>query len=364
VDRRKTVAAARDEYLAHLEGLAGTKGEKSVATIEDVRSKLDGYIVPALGPLKLSALRDREIEKLAHLARGRSQSTMRSILSVASGFFAWAIREGNCEQNPVARAREVFGDSLLPDDEPKPQRALTDDEFLTAFNRVSETYRPIIGLKAETGWRISEVLGMRLGHLKLDEATATVVEQLGRNGQPGARTKSKRVREVALSDAAVAILREHIRKERRRGVLGVDPQALVFQTRTGKPHSRRNVLRAWKKALAEVGIEDAHLHSLRHSFVSRLEERNVSVAIAKELVGHSMITTTQAVYTQLRGDRDVRLTAQRKALRQACVDARQEGAPVGAPSSSRLWSSASQLVVDGSSERAGTHARRLVHCAR
>jgi hypothetical protein len=56
-------------------------------------------------------------------------------------------------------------------------------------------------------------------------------------------------------------------------------------------------------ALAKIGIEDAHLHSLRHSFVFRLEERNVPVVIASALVGHSKVTTTQAVYRWIRGDR-------------------------------------------------------------
>jgi integrase len=55
------------------------------------------------------------------------------------------------------------------------------------------------------------------------------------------------------------------------------------------------VLRAWQKALGDIGIDGCGLHTLRHSFISRLEERGVSVAIAAELVGHSRVTTTQAV---------------------------------------------------------------------
>jgi integrase len=51
--------------------------------------------------------------------------------------------------------------------------------------------------------------------------------------------------------------------------------------------------------------------------VSRLEEKGVSVAIAAELVGHSRVTTTQAVYTRMRGDRKAKLQAQRAALQAA-----------------------------------------------
>jgi integrase len=64
-------------------------------------------------------------------------------------------------------------------------------------------------------------------------------------------------------------------------------------------------------ALTKAGIEGCGLHTLRHSFVSRLEERGVSVAIAAELVGHSRITTTQAVYARMRGGREAKLASQR-----------------------------------------------------
>jgi hypothetical protein len=43
----------------------------------------------------------------------------------------------------------------------------------------------------------------------------------------------------------------------------------------------------------------------------------VAGAIAAELVGHSRITTTQAVYTRMRGGREAKLAAQREALRTA-----------------------------------------------
>jgi integrase len=54
-----------------------------------------------------------------------------------------------------------------------------------------------------------------------------------------------------------------------------------------------------------------------YTFISRLEEKGVSVAIAAELVGHTRVTTTQAVYTRMRGDRTAKLQAQRAALQSA-----------------------------------------------
>jgi hypothetical protein len=64
----------------------------------------------------------------AHTPRHRSESTVRSILSVGSQFFAWGLRQRYCDHNPVKRPREIYGDTLLPHSEPKTQRALTDEE--------------------------------------------------------------------------------------------------------------------------------------------------------------------------------------------------------------------------------------------
>lgn len=308
-DRRKTVRDARDEYVAHLKSLEGSRGAKSARTLENIEDKLDLYVLPAIGHLPVAAITDRDIEQLARSARHRSESTVRSILSTCSQLFAWALRQRYCDHNPVKRAREIHGDTLLPVWTPKPQRALTDEEVLAALKHVGDAFRPIVAFTAETGLRISEVLALRWADVDLDKG-ALVVRS----------TKTRTTREIGISVAAVEVLRKHragATSSALVGIAAVAPDALVFQTRTGRPQSRRNVLRAWQDALAEIGIDDAGLHTLRHSFVSRLEERGVSVAIAAELVGHSRVTTTQAVYTRMRGGREAKLAAQREALRVA-----------------------------------------------
>ena len=136
-DRRKTVHGARVEYVDYLRALEGTRGEKAPATIEDTESKLDLYVLPTLGHLPTAAVTEREIETLARSARHRSESTVRSILSVGSQFFAWGLRQRYCDHNPVKRAREIYGDTLLPHSEPKTQRALTDDEVANAIMKLT-----------------------------------------------------------------------------------------------------------------------------------------------------------------------------------------------------------------------------------
>lgn len=50
--------------------------------------------------------------------------------------------------------------------------------------------------------------------------------------------------------------------------------------------------------MEKSGIENRHtVHDLRHTFCTMLRNNNVSVEIAKELMGHSDINITLSVYS-------------------------------------------------------------------
>jgi integrase len=153
---------------------------------------------------------------------------------------------------------------------------------------------------------------LRVGSFDAAEETLVIDGQLGRDGSVR-RTKTKRERVIPISAKAAEVLRRQVERLAEEGHR-TDAEALLFVTRTGKPQSRRNALRAWQNALKAVGIEGAGLHSLRHSFVSRLAERNVPVAYASELVGHSRVQTTVDVYTRIRGGKSERVERLREAL--------------------------------------------------
>ena len=161
---------------------------------------------------------------------------------------------------PPPRPRAGNGEELIPDTSSKQIRALTNDEIARAMEHVSDTYAPIITVVAETGLRISEVLGITWGVLDLELEVLSVEGQLGSDGTLRKRTKNKLGRVIPISARCAATLRE-LRRSMQEGGYRTGPEALVFVTRTGLPQSRRNVLRAWQTALETVGIEGAGLHS-------------------------------------------------------------------------------------------------------
>jgi integrase len=62
---------------------------------------------------------------------------------------------------------------------------------------------------------------------------------------------------------------------------------LVFQTRTGRPLSQRNVAKAVEDAALAAGLERVTPHDLRRSFCSLAGRRGVDPVEAAQITGHS-----------------------------------------------------------------------------
>jgi hypothetical protein len=78
---------------------------------------------------------------------------------------------------------------------------------------------------------------------------------------------------VPILPALAAELRAHRSRVAERSLVRVKPDELVFTTATGRPHGRRNLLRAIYTAgdaagLNGEGVEPVGVHDLRHSFVA------------------------------------------------------------------------------------------------
>ena len=88
----------------------------------------------------------------------------------------------------------------------------------------------------------------------------------------------------------------------------VDHDAL-FVTKFRLPMGRRAVYRAVKKYLAEAGIRDASVHTLRHTFGTHHVAQGTDLKTVQEAMGHADLSTT-AMYISLAKK------AQRKALQE------------------------------------------------
>lgn len=58
----------------------------------------------------------------------------------------------------------------------------------------------------------------------------------------------------------------------------------------------RTVQRQFKHLTEEIGLENVHFHTLRHSFATRLIELGTDVKTVSVLLGHSSVQTTLDYY--------------------------------------------------------------------
>ena len=164
-------------------------------------------------------------------------------------------------------------------------------------------YRLLFATAAETGGRLSEVLGLAWENIDLDAETIAFTHQLDRDGKrvPLKTKRSRRVLEV--TPRLIAELRRLKLKSRRSGA-----HHLVFVTREGTPHDQRNVGgRVLQRAVERAGLSAVKqgdttvisaptFHALRHSHASALIAAGWDIEEVSARLGHADVSTTMRIY--------------------------------------------------------------------
>jgi integrase len=145
-------------------------------------------------PLAMITRRDVAL-MLSALVEKLSGATVNRVQTTWSGFFAWTIREGLIDSNPVkGTERREEGERI---------RLITDAELRDIWAaRRDDAYGNIIRLLVLTGARREEIGSLRWSEINLTTRCITL---------PPERTKNGREHEIYLSDSALDVLRARTR---------------------------------------------------------------------------------------------------------------------------------------------------------
>ncbi|WP_437188391.1 site-specific tyrosine recombinase XerD [Planctomicrobium sp. SH668] len=150
--------------------------------------------------------------------------------------------------------------------------------------------RAVLTVLYATGCRASEVTGLRLTDVKLDQ---NFCRCLG---------KGNKERIVSLNPIAVKAIQDYLTRERPTQTRLRDSE-FMFLTRTGRPLTRVNVWQLVKKYSLRAGCGNrVSPHTLRHSFATHMLAGGAEIRALQELLGHASIRTTQ-IYTQVEHSR-------------------------------------------------------------
>jgi len=163
-------------------------------------------------------------------------------------------------------------------------RFLSEEEEAALLAVCSPALRRVVEAGLLTGFRRHELVNLRTQDVNFDRRTVSVAACYSKNGES---------RAIPLGDRLKTVIQEAL------SVRGDAPA--VFTNRSGTSWSERNLLYVFTRACRRAKIEDCTLHTLRHTFASRLVMAGVDLRTVQELMGHKDIGMTMR-YTHLSPD--------------------------------------------------------------
>lgn len=161
--------------------------------------------------------------------------------------------------------------------------------FSTFSERDAEWLLPIEVL-FYGAFRIGEFLAITEDCVNVGNCTIYVCKQMLANSTVENSTKTGSSRYVRLPGTIMSELGRYMSER------SVNPGALVFTGKTGKPLSRMSVRRIVDTHLKMAGLPHITLHGLRHSMATRMFDRGYDVRAVQEQLGHATMNTTMGFY--------------------------------------------------------------------
>ena len=257
---------------------------------DDVRR----FIAPALGHLKLSALRPTDVQTFQTDLLKTSPYVARRVRACLSAALTQAVQWRLLSHNPLNAVANV----KLPDAE----KDIWQPAEIRRFLETSSGH-PLYALYALTlgcGLRLGEVRG-----LMWRDITGSVVHisrQLsGDRAEPQfgpPKTKKSERRVPIPGDVLVALAKHRQAQEEARFRAGSEwrDYGLIFTTGLGTPLSGTRIRGPFALLTRQAELKAIRFHDLRHTAASLWIAKGLDVASVAARLGHSDITTTLRIY--------------------------------------------------------------------
>lgn len=243
---------------------------------------------------------DYFLKQLAKQSYNRARQA-RVVLRLA---LALAVRHEVIPRNPMDHVSRLRRPVRTPDifswDELKAIRAGTsawEQRPIKAGPKPDGQLSQIVEVMLGTSARIGELLAIRLGDLDLETPIPSVRISgtiVSRKGEPTHRQHhpktARSVRRIALPGFALRAI-----QERLRTVRFTHPDALLFSTRVGTPHTTNNIRRQLRDVMEKAGVTDVTPHRFRRTAATAINEIG-GLQLASELLGHSDPSITREHY--------------------------------------------------------------------
>lgn len=221
----------------------------------------------------------------AEFQQGKSPRSVSRYLSAYRQFYRWLVREGMINSDPVALIESPKIGRGLP-------KALSEEdvESLLVAPDTKTTLgvrdRAMLELMYATGLRVSELVGLELSNLNLNQGVIRVIG------------KGQKERLVPIGDEAYESLKLYL-SDGRPALLKGKQTDCVFVTTRKAGMTRQAFWYMLRRYAVQCGISrKISPHMLRHSFATHLLNHGADLRVVQLLLGHSDLSTTQ-IYTHI-----------------------------------------------------------------
>ncbi|MEM6793361.1 MAG: site-specific tyrosine recombinase XerD [Acidobacteriota bacterium] len=253
----------------------GAYRQDLVKLAEELQAAGSDLLEAGAGELQ-AHLREQRRRGLAPRSLARARSSMR-------GFYAFLIASGDRRDDPSQHLVSPKKFRTLP-------KVLSESQVEALLERPDPATelglrdRAMIEMLYATGLRVSELIGLELAQLRLDQGFLV------------AFGKGSKERVVPVGERAEAWTGRYLQEARPALVRG--RHGVVFVSRRGTGMTRQGFWKLLKAYGRDIGVPDVSPHVLRHSFASHLLEHGADLRVVQMMLGHSDITTTQ-IYTHI-----------------------------------------------------------------
>lgn len=281
--------------------------EKKPSTVERYKGLFKNHInIDFLNNIDINSITLDYINQYQKilLDSGRSVNTIKQINKLLKPFIRYANVEGLILRD--------FSTSIKA---PKDHKANSDkityftiDEqkkFLSSIkdNRLYCLY----AFDFATGLRMGELLALTWNDIDIDRGVANINKSLREDLNPLTNKyefmiltpKNGKSRNVSLPTKLLDIIKQHKaiqddEKEKARQLY--EDKNLIFATEFGNYIGPGNLRKSYARLLKSANVEFKKFHSIRHTYATRLFEKDIDIKIISELMGHSNVNITWNTY--------------------------------------------------------------------
>ena len=226
--------------------------------------------MPTFGTKRLNEITAWHIEqyKKARKEAGEQPATINLDLSFLKAMLNKAIAWNTLAEYPAKHVKALTVTN-------ERTRFLSEEEEGALLPVCSPPLRRIVEAGLLTGFRTQELTSLRVEDIDLQRRLLTVAACFSKNSES---------RTLPMGDRLATLFQEAL-AERGTAVT-------IFTTSKGQPWDPTNFGMVFRSACGRAGIEPCGLHTLRHTFASRLIMAGIDLRTVQELLGHKDIKMT------------------------------------------------------------------------